>query len=184
MTTKILTRPTALAVSIEDARLELRIDGTDLDPVIRARIAEITEHAEHVMGRSIMRQTWQEIGDSFSGVIRLYNPPLISVSSVKYIDTAGILQTVPVTDYWVDDGELAAYVIPKYGWPSCALQPNAVTVEYVCGYGDTPAAVPPVIHGYIIAKLIEQFDASNKTEQTSVQASYIDSLLDRYKVWA
>lgn len=184
MTTKLLIRATALAVSIEDARLAVRADGNELDVLIETAIREITDHAEHLMGRSIMRQTWQETSDSFSGVMRLYNPPLISVSSVKYIDTSGALQTMPATDYWVDSGELAAYIIPKNGWPNCAAQPNAVTVEYVCGYGNTPADVPPAIRGYLLAKLVEQFDASNQTVQTSVQASFIDSLLDRYRVWA
>lgn len=184
MTTKLISLSTALAVSIEDARLALRIDGNELDVLITAWVKGITDHAEHIMQRSIMTQTRQLTLDAFPRVLELQYVPLISVTSVKYIDTSGAVQTVPSTDYWIDAGELAAYVIPKTGWPSCAQQANAITVEYVSGYGNTPADVPPAIRSYLLAKLVEQFDASNKTEQTSVQASYIDSLLDRYRVWA
>lgn len=184
MTNKLHIAATALAVSLNDARSALKVDGSDLDSLITLRIREITEYAEHIIGRSIMRQTWREYLPAFEGPIQLFNPPLIGVSSVKYIDQMGTEQTVPNTDYWVDNADFGAFVIPKSAWPSARLQPNSVTVEYICGYGDSQSEVPAGIQGFILAKLIEQFDGDTKNVQTSVQASYLDSLLDRYKVYA
>jgi uncharacterized phiE125 gp8 family phage protein len=184
MNKKIITPPSVLAVTLDDARLALRIDGNDLDVLITAWLNGIVDHAEHITGRSIMMQTKQASLDVFPwGGIDLQDVPIISVTSVQYIDVSGALQTMPSTDYWVDNGELSSFIVPKSSWPSTAAQPNAVVVQYVSGYGNTAADVPPAIRSYILAKLTEQFDASNKTDKASVQSSFIDSLLDRYRVW-
>lgn len=71
--------------------------------------------------------------------------PVQSVSSVAYVDTAGVTQPLTVTtDYVVDTSSEPARIYPAYqcSWPSCRGQRNAITVTYIAGYGASGTAVP------------------------------------------
>lgn len=185
MTTNLITPPSALPIVMADARLALKIEDTSLDNIIAIWLNGIIDYAEHYMQRSIMTQTWQKCVDGFDRTaIRLPYSPVKSVTSIKYLDANDTLQTVAPSSYWTKLGDLESFVVTKAGWPTTSAAPNSVIIEYVAGYGVLPADVPPAIKNYILAKLIEQFDPSNKTEKASVQSSFIDSLLDRYRVYA
>jgi hypothetical protein len=78
--------------------------------------------------------------------IRLPRPPLVAVSSITYVDTAGATQTLDASAYQVDAADEPARIVPAYAtfWPTARHQPNAVQVTYTAGYA-TPAAVPATI---------------------------------------
>jgi uncharacterized phiE125 gp8 family phage protein len=186
MTTRLITPPAALAVDLTEATAQLRIDGTDMDAMVTAWIEGISAHAEHYMQRSIITQTWRVTLDKFPDAIKLYNPPLVSVSYVKYYDVDGVLQTLDPADYVVDSVSEPGYIVPApdVTWPDTECgRINAVIAEFVCGYGATHADVPKGIKLYIMAKLVEQYDPNTRPEKDTVQSSFIDCLLDRYKVW-
>jgi uncharacterized phiE125 gp8 family phage protein len=161
--------------------LRIEADDTALDGLVTAYVQGITEFAEHLTGRSFIAQTWQQVLPAFPDEIRLTSSPVISIGSVKYIDTDGAEQTLDPAAY-VIDGE---YLAPAYGatWPATRMQANAVTVDASYGHGADATAVPDGIRLYIIAKLVEQFDPAVRLEKDTVQASFIDRLLDRYKVY-
>lgn len=74
----------------------------------------------------------------FDDYIDLPKPPLVSVTSVSYVDLTGATQTFSASRYEVDtDGEPGRIYL-KYGesWPSTRTQRNAVTIVFVAGYGD------------------------------------------------
>jgi hypothetical protein len=77
------------------------------------------------------------------------------------------------------------YAVPGVGkaWPTTCDRINAVNVDVVAGYGETEASIPKGIKLYILAALTLQFDPSVKFDKDTVQSSFIDSLLDRYKVY-
>jgi uncharacterized phiE125 gp8 family phage protein len=182
MTPIQIQAPTEMAISLSEAKLALRIedDDTSLDPLIRIWVGAITEHAEHVMGRSIIEQNWRLTMPGFVDEIPLKRVPLMQVLSVKYIDTNGVLQELSPSDYTIVHEELVALLIPNASWPATSEHRAAVTIDYVCGFGANSTATPPAIKAYLQAKLVEQFDASNKADKASVQASFIDSLLNKY----
>lgn len=72
--------------------------------------------------------------------------PIQSVTSVKYYDTAGTLQTFSAAGYWVDATTTPPRIVlnDNYNWPSDVDEerPNAVEIVVVCGYGVTAASVP------------------------------------------
>lgn len=184
MPLKRITEPAALAVSLADAKSNLRIDSNDMDAIVNAWIMGITDHAEHYMGRAILTQTWQLVLDAFPTLIRLSMPPVASVTSVKYIDTDGNEQTLAPSQYIVDTVTEPCRIIPAYGvtWPSTREQANAVRVEFVSGYGATEAATPSAIRLYLLAKLVEQFDPQARPDKDTIQSTFIERLLDRYRV--
>lgn len=186
MTFKLITPPAALAVSLADAKLALRVDGDEQDALIEAWTQGITEHAEHYTGRAFVHQTWRLTLDRFPTAIKLQYAPIASVSSIKYLDEAGVLQTLNPADYLLDDSTEPGYIVPQVGkaWPATFDRINAVQVDYVAGYGPTDATVPPSVGLYIKAKLCEQYDPAVRLEKDTVQSSFIDRLLDRVRVYA
>lgn len=179
MLSRRITPPTALAVSLVDAKVALRVNGTALDNVISLWVQAITEHAEHLTGRSIMRQTWQAICVSFDDLQKLPKLPVVSVSSVKYYDTTNTLQTLDPSNYSLYLSDRLATVRTFGTFPDTYERDDAVVVEYVAGYGNHYSAVPSTAKAYVLAKLVEVFDPTNNAP--AVGTSFIDRLLDRLK---
>ena len=184
MPTRLITPPAALAVSLASAKANLRIDDDAQDAIIPAWIAGITAHAEHYTGLAFINQAWRVTLDAFPDAIELPSP-VSSVTSVKYIDEQGAEHLLANTEYTVDAVSRPGRIVPAYGktWPTTRDQINAVTVDVVAGFGITDADVPDTIKLYILAKLTEQFDPAVRVEIGTVQASYIDRLLDPVKVY-
>lgn len=149
MALSLVTAPTAEPVRLDDVKSHVRIAATvtDDDPMIGDLISAAAEYVEHFVHRKLITQTWDLKLDGFPAMIALPFPPVQSVS-ITYVDTAGATQTLAASTYTTDfaSGPLAmsAYIVPAYGqyWPSTRAVPNAVTVRFVCGYGDKENAVP------------------------------------------
>lgn len=174
--------PTALPVSLDDARAALRVDGTDLDAQITIWLKGITADLEQDIGQCVMAQTWEVRLPCFpaDGAIKLPHP-VIDITSVNYIDAAGATQVIDEPNYRLNKGSYASTLTPARGanWPATAEDEAAVMVVVQAGYGETPAATPEEIQLYILAKLAEQFDPATRTERDTVQSSFVSGLLDR-----
>lgn len=183
MAIRLLTPATALAVSLDQAKKNLREDTTDQDDLITAWVKGITAHAEHYCGRSFINQTWRITLDSFPDAIQL--PPPVQSVVIKFLDADGVQQTLDPQDYYVDAEKEPGWAVPAPNkeWPETYDRINSVTVDVVSGYGDSDTSVPNGIKLYLCAKLVEQFDPSIRLEKDTVQASYIDRLLDPFKVY-
>lgn len=179
MTTQLITPPAALPVSMTAARLAVRADGTDMDAAIQIHVAGIVAHVQHFTGRSIINQTWRLTLDLFPDAIKLFNPPISSVSWIKFYDTNNVLQTLDPADYTVDTTSELGYIVPapNKAWPATYDKINAVQVQYTAGYGSADTDTPDDIKMYILAKLTEQFDAGAKPNP------FLESLLDAKRIW-
>lgn len=185
MTARLISPPAALPVTLEAAKNNLGIDGAAMDGMVTAWVAGIVAHVEHQTGRALVQQGWRVTLDGFSAAIRL-GSPTISVESVKYLDADGAQQTLDPADYLLDLVSEPAYIVPAPGkaWPSTAGRINAVTVDYTCGYGPDDSTIPAGIKLFILAKLREQFDPAVRLERDTVQSSFLDRLLDPFRVYA
>jgi uncharacterized phiE125 gp8 family phage protein len=185
MTSRMIRPPAALAVPLIEAKSNLRIDDDDSDLLVQMWIKGITRHAQAHTNRAFVHQGWKLTLDGFPDSIELPMSPLASVDVIRFIDAAGQTQTLDPRDYLVDLESEPGYVVPAPGraWPETADQVNAVSIEYTCGYGVSDAAVPDDIKLYVLAKLTEQFDPAVRMEKLTVQSSYIDCLLQPYRVY-
>ena len=193
MALKLITASTALAVTLAEAKAHLRVDASDEDTLITAMITSATETAEQITGRAIMPQTWELTLDAFPDALELTRVPAVSVTSIKYFDAAGVQQTLASNAYALDaaDDFGFAYLVPAYGteWPVTRDQINAVAVQYVAGYANA-TAVPEPIKAWIKLTLSAMFENreaesySARAVSTTVKMSFVDALLDRYRVWA
>jgi len=191
-----LTRKTAPAeklLSLDEAFDHLRLDPEGSPPTtpdaalvqsyIDAVTAEI-DGADGWLGRALVTQTWQLKLHWFPWRIRLPLPPLQSVSAITYVDTAGAVQTVDAADYIVSKSDSdPAFVEPAFGktWPATRDVPDAVTVEYVCGYGDA-ADVPELIRNYARVRL-GQFYEHRELVAIGVSVAAVPYLRDSLEVF-
>ena len=162
------TEPTFEPVSLLDARRHCRVTSTEEDSTLQDMIKEAREWVEEYLGRTLMKTTYALKVDAFPGVgwqleedgfrrgkdgtcfLVLPRPPLLSVSSVAYLDGDGASQTLAATVYSVDTTSQPGRLFLAYGqsWPTTRAVPHAVTVTYVAGYSSSAveatqqAAVP------------------------------------------
>lgn len=188
MALKLITPATALAVSLADAKLHLRVDGSDEDGLITACILAATEAAEQATGRSILPQTWELTLDAFPAAFELTRVPAASVASIQYVDADGMQQTLGSARYTLNNANDfgPAIVVPAYGdaWPSARSQVNAAALRYVAGWPDA-ASVPDSIKSWIKLQVGAMYD--NRQAEGAVQThplGFADRLLDRYKMWS
>ncbi len=153
--TSLKTAPASEPLSLEEAKLHLRLstDATAEDDLVASLIVAAREHVETYTNRALITQTWYWKSHGFPcGDIIIPRPPLVSITSISYVDSNGASQTWAAgsTGYQLikPAGPKAQYarVQPSYliPYPQARSQPEAVTIEYVCGYGDA-TAVPDSI---------------------------------------
>ncbi len=136
-------------ISVLEAKAFLRIDPsvTEFDDLVSSLVEASTELLQEQIWRQLVTATLTWTLDRFprSAFEPLWvpRPPLQSVSTIQYIDTAGSLQTWSSAEYKVDVSEEPGRILPAYGydWPETRAEMEAVTITFVAGYG-LAAAVP------------------------------------------
>lgn len=196
MALSLYVAPVSEPVSLSEAKVHLRVsaDQTDEDSLISALIKAAREYAESFTGRAIRTQTWDLKLDAFPcDEIVLPYPPVTSVTSITYVDTAGSTQTWDSSLYQTslpsgpDAGK--ARIWPAYGqyFPQTRCQMDAVTVRFVAGYA-TVSAVPESIKA-AVKLLIGHWYMNREHVAVGVGVGAVtvpmaaDSLLWTYKVF-
>ncbi|MCB4811692.1 hypothetical protein LG204_10235 [Methylovorus menthalis] len=145
---KQITAPAVEPITLADIKSRVNMDDdiTEKDADIeQLLIPAARAQAESRTGRAMITQTLQLTLDCFPrAAIRLLKPQLQSVDWIKYLDADGVIQTLATSDYLVVNDELYGYVVPAYGksWPVARHQVNAISIQYVAGYGSAPEQVP------------------------------------------
>jgi uncharacterized phiE125 gp8 family phage protein len=143
MAWKVTAPPAEEPITLTEAKLHLRVDHADDDTLITSQIKTAREYCEDFQNRAFITQTIKLTLDEFPDVICVPRPPLISVTSIKYIDENGQQQTLNSSVYKVDTESEPARIVPAYNqcWPGLRGDINSVEVIYQAGYGGA-AAVP------------------------------------------
>ncbi len=184
-----ITPPDAEPVSVDDVKLSARVDAETFDDQLALLlIPAIRAEAEHRLGRRLITQTVELVLDAFpAGEIDLRLPSVQSVTSIKYMDTAGAEQTVINTDYSLDTAASPGRVLldTDATWPATADVPNAVRVRYVVGYGDDDASVPANIRLWITAHVVQALDNPSGLNTAALQPMpFLDRLLDAERFYS
>lgn len=170
--------------NIADSALGVGAPSTNTtgDPLLSMLIQAARQHAETHLKRAIITQTVELHLDAFPClVIKL--PPLQTVSSIKYYDTNGVLQTLAADQYLVDTTSIPARITPAYGlvWPITQWRTNAVTVQFVAGYG-AASAVPACIKNWMLIRIKTLWDQRDQLVKQlgmpTFEPAFVDGLLD------
>lgn len=143
----LVTAPETEPLSKDDVKQGLVIDDNAFDNYIEAiLIPGSRQKAENTTSRALITQTWDWTLDRFPPLFHVPKPPLQSVTQISYVDTEGTTQVLASTEYDVDITSTMGRIALAYGktWPNTRNQINAVTVQFVCGYGESQD-IPPDI---------------------------------------
>ena len=152
---ELVTAPASEPITTAEAKTQLRVDVADDDTYIDTLIVSARMLVEAQTNRALITQTWDWILPSWWPRLPKAEPvpkaPLVSVASVKYLDTDGNQQTVTASDYVVLHAgaqKEPGRVVPAFGfsWPSHRVQENAIEVRYGAGYGAAAAVPDPIKH--------------------------------------
>jgi len=148
------TDATVEPVTLAEAKAHMRVDFSADDTYIGTLITAARRHAENRTGRSFITQTWVQYLDAFPRFIELHRGDVIGITTLKYIDTDGALQTWDAANYQTDLKDNPARVMPARNvsnWPNTSTEDfNAVQVTYTAGYGATAASVPADIRQAVL----------------------------------
>lgn len=197
MALSLSSAPATEPVTVAEAKAHLRLDhSSDDDYLEDFVIPAARRYAETLTRRAFITQTWilRLNGFGGGGPIVLPKPPLVSITSVTYTDTAGDSQTwaASSTGYVLEQptGEHAmhASIRPAYGvsYPSTRDIVDSVVITYVAGYGAASAVPIGIKHGLLM--LIEdlyrnrgsEIDGSRSRVALAAEALLAPFIVDRY----
>lgn len=155
-----------VAQSLAKAHLRLASDFNEDDTLIDFYTEAAQNVAQERLNKLLITQTWDEALPKPSGKIYLSKAPVQSLVSVKYYDASNTEQTATLGDFTLVASDDWAYVECD-SWPQAYDRPDAITLQYVAGYGDAPSDVPAEIRQAILL-LLGQYDGvrENTTEAT------------------
>lgn len=152
----LVAAPGSEPVSLDEIKAHLNEIGTGKDGEIIGMMLAAARQAEAYTNRALLTQTWDLWLPRFcyGRQIPLPKPPLQQVTSIKYIDTAGVEQTYASTNYvvgapagpfarkgWVERFDWAI-------WPDHYDRLDAVRIRFVAGWTG-PEQVPDGIRSAI-----------------------------------
>ena len=155
--------PTTKAVTLDEVKAHLRVDGTADDTKLTAFIAAATGYIDYpgVLGKVMITQTWavSVARPGFYNMIKLPVGPAADIVSVKYYDTDNAEQTLTNTDFAITADEDWAFIKPNAGivWPSTYCRDDAITITYTAGYG-VAADVPDTLKTAMLMIIASWFE--------------------------
>jgi len=182
MPTRRTTEPTVEPITLAEAKIHLRVDGTAEDAYITTLIKTARAACEHRIQRTVPSTGLTLTLDKFPSAIKLEGPPIVSVASLVYIDTAGVSQTLNPADYIVDTISEPGFIVPApdKAWPATQDRINAVNVVYTAGY----TSVPEPLVAWMQLAIGDMYDnRSRSAAQPAVVQGFADSLLDTYRIF-
>lgn len=194
MALKRTTAPTDEPVTLDDAKLSLRVDGTDEDDLIEMLIGVARADCEARIGCTLPLSGWTLTLDGFppaNECILLPMPPLESVTSIVYVDENGASQTLSTSQYVVDASGLVGRVGLALGvsnWPVTADRISAVTVAFTAGYqvdhGHGPPIndVPKPLRQWVLLAVGDLYaNRERSAQRPNIPQGFADGLLDTYR---
>jgi len=145
--------PASAVLTPADMRAHLRIDHTDQDTMLAGLIEVATRSCESEAGIQCINATYEiRLPYWWKQVLQIPRAPLVSVSSVQYVDDAGSTQTLSAENYVVPVGTWYSRLHRADGatMPVLGQVPQPVTVTFVAGYGTEASDVPQDVRHWIM----------------------------------
>lgn len=166
MAIKIITQPLQEPVTLNEAKLHLRVDSSDEDALIASLILTARKYCEEYQNRAYAQQGLELTLDDWprgAEPIVISRPPLISVESAKYYGTDNMEYTWNPALYYVDADSEPGRISPNYSeiYPTMTLRPvSGVKIRYTAGYSPIITTKTIAASELPIAGTVINFDGS------------------------
>lgn len=192
MNLTLKTAPTTGLLDLQEAKDHLRVDHAEDDQLIQGIIDAVHEHLEGPdghLGRALLTQSWTGKLDRWpcwGEPVMISLPPLVSVDQVRYVDGAGVTQVWAADQYQVQKvGTQPSKLWPAYQvvWPTIRCQPDAIEIDFTCGYGG-PEKLPAPVRAAALLLIADLYDnRSAQFDRQMFDNKAADFLLDPYRIW-
>lgn len=187
MPEKLIMAPVLEPISLDDAKEHLRVTFNAEDALISSLVGAARDLCERETGRALMPQTWELSLDRFCDFMKLGRAPVISIESIKYTDVDGDDQTLPDTDYILDNaGEYQMRVVlaPNKSWPAVSSGINNVRIRYVAGY-PAASAVPKALKQWMLLQISHWYRNRESVNVGNITSTmpFVDILINSYRIY-
>lgn len=136
-------------LELSEVKTHCRVDGSDSDTELNSMISAARAFVEDYCGTRLGSQTMVLRCSSFCDFRNLPVAPVTSISSITYLDSEGVEQTLATSIYEGVLVGLEPHIRLKINqsWPSVRDASDAIRVTVVAGYSDVPA---PVKHAMLL----------------------------------
>lgn len=191
MNLRLVTPPAEEPVTLAQAKLHLRIitaldqtEPSEDDAYVSALITAARQAAENSLNRPVALATYELRGDAFD--VPLPVSPVAALTSVTYVDAAGVVQTVDPAGYELAGTVDAPVLRVAYGgaWPSGVRgQDDDVRIQFTAGW--STADLPKPIYQAILLTIGHLYE--NREDSTALNLSELPMgsryLLTPYRIW-
>ncbi len=185
-----VTAPATAPISLAEAKAQMRVEGGDEDSIIQRLIdaAVAFVDVQGVLGFAMITQTWAEWLGPNQSTVYLSLGPVQSVSSIKYYDTDGNLQTATLADFNIFGTPNRISIAPKTSkaWPITQTRDDAIKIEYVIGYGSTSASVPQTVRHallMLVSHWYENREASSEKQMMNLPYGFAEMIGSERNHW-
>lgn len=200
---RVTVLPAVPAVDLAVTKSHLRVDHDFDDALIASYVEAATDWVETLLDRSLIMRTmrvtytpsdpavttysaaytagWSStavirmLPDGFRNALEIPRSPVQSVTSVSVTSVTNVTTVLATNDYRLDISAEPARLTIHERSPS-----DTVTVDYVSGYGATPATIPAPIRNAILLMTTHLYEHRGDVDVEMPQA--IRNLLNPYRL--
>jgi len=186
---KLITPPDEV-ITVDEAAEFMRAEFSESEEgLIETLITASRQTCEDYLFRRIGVQTVElrEKGFPLSNGPIVLPAPLISVTSIKYLDRGNVLQTLSEDEYVVSDSE-PGLVTPVNSWPDASDAGDSLRVVFVGGYnvGESPVLselLPKTIKTAMLMQIADMYaNREAQTEKPLTANMTLERLLSPYRL--
>lgn len=185
---KVITAAATNVLTTAEVRENLKVDIVTDDTLIDNLIIAATNSCQEYTNRFFIETEITQYCDSWSDVSELLKSPVTidQPFTIKYYDTAGVLQTLSAAIYTLDHVSHPARVVltPGESWPDIWDNVNSVEVNYTVGER-TASSVDNAIKQALLLTIGHWYQnreaviVGRQVNEMPMSAKY---LLDQYKI--
>ena len=148
---KRVTAPANLPVTVDQVKLDLRLQYDAEDSIITSIIQAATDYVDvprGVINKALITQNWKLSARGFdNGRIDIPVSPVQSIESIQYFDINEEVQTIDADNFYLYGDEDSAWLQAKtaFAMPAFFDRLDAVNITFIAGFGDTAEDIPASI---------------------------------------
>jgi uncharacterized phiE125 gp8 family phage protein len=160
MSMQLIAEPANEPVTLDEAKLFLRIDTTDDDALLASLVAASRRLIEQTTRNCLLSQSWRFGVDRWPSTMLLRLPlaPLLSLTSVTVLDAAGNRIAQNLSDFIINATSVPPTVRTKAEPLASGACEGGIQVEAVFGYGNTAASVPQPLRTAVLMVVAHYYE--------------------------
>lgn len=173
--------PTVLPLELVKKQLQLEADFIEDDALISIYVDAAITEAENYIHSEISEKKFRIDGKSFNDALSFDKQKINTIDSIKYLDAAGVLQTVDPANYTlesVNKHETKIAFVEGFEFPEVQeFKPNAVQVSVTVGYKE--GKVPKAIVKALLLMVTNSYEF--RTDTVKEKCNVSENALHKYR---